>query len=232
MLDKFDNDYGIREDGEIISYKNKKEVILKGGVIYDKSRDASTYRICCLSTPSGQKMVYHHRLVAQTFIPNPENKPEVNHKDGNKLNNHVDNLEWVTASENIQHAYDKDLLKFFMYDEEKRVIEVDIYLQDKGSRIKTTIRDWVTKEDLIRNHIPAEMLRVNLKKDSFKNTWRYYYYVADVCRSNRTTAECARYLNLHISLISLIRKGKRWVKAISMYDKYKDDPWYNPYYYN
>lgn len=55
-----------------------------------------------------KKRVYVHRIVATAFIENPESKPQVNHKDGNRSNNNVNNLEWVTARENIRHA--KDIL--------------------------------------------------------------------------------------------------------------------------
>lgn len=57
-----------------------------------------------------KKVFKIHRAVAGTFIPNPESLPEVNHKDGNKLNNHVTNLEWVTGLANIQHALENGLI--------------------------------------------------------------------------------------------------------------------------
>jgi hypothetical protein len=61
--------------------------------------------------PNKQIRKFVHRLVAIHFIDNPSGLKEINHKDGDKLNNHVDNLEWCTRSYNIQHAYDTGLKK-------------------------------------------------------------------------------------------------------------------------
>lgn len=74
------------------------------------------YKTVCLSTPNFSKKFLIHRLVAMTFISNPSGKSQVNHIDGNKLNNQVNNLEWVTPSENIQHAYDTGLIDYYSKD--------------------------------------------------------------------------------------------------------------------
>lgn len=91
--------YSVNESGEVF----------RDGQRLKPTRNKNGYMSVELWDGGKRKRVYVHRLVAETFIPNPEEKREVNHKDGNKQNNCVENLEWCTSGENKKHAYKKGL---------------------------------------------------------------------------------------------------------------------------
>jgi hypothetical protein len=93
--------YQVSNLGRVKSLKRKgrrRDTIMKG-VVGNRG-----YRIIVLRNNKHRQQIVAHRLAAIAFIPNPENKKEVNHKDFDKLNNHVDNLEWCTPKENTRHA--------------------------------------------------------------------------------------------------------------------------------
>ena len=90
------HDYLVSSDGRIMS--------LKKGIKHELKPGLSGRGYLTVSLDNGHTKPIH-RLVAKAFIPNPDTKPAVNHIDGNKQNNRVDNLEWCTKSENERHAY-------------------------------------------------------------------------------------------------------------------------------
>ena len=98
----YEGQYKVSNLGNVKSLKylhHNKEAIIKGGI------KKTGYRQVILSKNYKNKYVSVHRLVAEAFIPNPLNKPQINHINGNKLDNRVGNLEWCTGSENVIHAY-------------------------------------------------------------------------------------------------------------------------------
>ena len=97
--------YYVSNFGRIKSFKRGKAKILKPAL------STPGYLQAVLQRGGKQKCFFIHQLVAKAFIPHPDNKPQVNHKDGCKFNNHVSNLEWATSAENIHHAIDAGLKK-------------------------------------------------------------------------------------------------------------------------
>lgn len=99
----YENRYQVSNLGRIKACWSRAAIIRKQSIV-------KGYKCVILFTAGRAKNLRVHRLVAQAFIPNPDNKPEVNHIDGDKLNNLASNLEWSTRSENMKHAYDNKLI--------------------------------------------------------------------------------------------------------------------------
>lgn len=107
-INGYEGKYQVSNKGQVKSIAKNKELILKQSF---KNKRGCSYPKVNLYDKYGKGKSYRvHRLVAETFIPNPYNLPCVNHIDGDKTNNNVSNLEWCSYSENTKHAYDTNLI--------------------------------------------------------------------------------------------------------------------------
>ena len=155
--------YLINEDGEVYNQNTKK--ILKGSI------DENGYKYYRLSSNGRKKMFYCHRLVATAFIENPNELPVVNHIDGNKLNNNVKNLEWVTYSENTQHWKDNNIIQrkpteYYLEDlpNEQWKKFKNYYVSSKG-RIRHAIKNNLLKPSITCGYYKVRLSNNGLVED-------------------------------------------------------------------
>ena len=170
---------------------------------------------------------YMHRLLMEHFVPNPENKKEVNRKDGDKTNYSLDNLEWVTPSENVQHAYDTGLNKGVpkkmsdakiaeAYSRFMQGTEFEYLLEDYGvcaAVMSVHINRYVTKNNL-QNEYKTELNRQ--KKLRQQRTIHHTINVGMYSKDNKlikvfkSLREAIKYLNKNTSgPISNVLSGRQ-----------------------
>lgn len=162
-------------DGRYI-VSNEGELIGKSGNPRKYYVNANGYATVGIKVGNVSKAHKVHRLVAEAFIPNPDNLPFVNHIDGNKLNNHVHNLEWCTASHNVSEAYRLGLAS--QNSQHKAIQRIDKEtgeVLDLQPSITQAVRnlgydDWDRINDMIGNISACAKGR---KQTAYGYKWRY-----------------------------------------------------------
>ena len=158
-----DQDVEIKEYNGYFVASNGK-IFNKRGRELKPASNLKGYKFVSFSHKGKTKNEMLHRVLAKCFIPNPNNYPQINHKDGNKSNNKLDNLEWCTPSQNVQHAWDNGLALL----PDKPVICLNTGVVYKTAR---------KAADSLNFHSPSAITACCLgkRKSAYKGCfWRYY----------------------------------------------------------
>ncbi len=180
---------------KVFIYKNQETnyIISDHGDVFSKYSNiclkffTNDYHCIKLCINKCKKHFRIHRLVALCFLPNTDHYPIVNHKDGNKLNNHVSNLEWYSCSQNVQHAHDNNLIKKRTQNEKS---EEDISWKfipgyEELYRISQNGDVYSCKlKRILKNSLKGMYYGINLSKNLTRKTYKIHRLVALTYISN------------------------------------------------
>mgnify|MGYP001763822096 CR=1 FL=1 len=174
---------------------------------------------------------FTHRLVAITFIDNPENKPFVNHKDGNKLNNKADNLEWVTRQENVDHAMKHGLVPAMVGEYNGRAIlsesdVLEIYSRllagDKATEI---CKDYGVDQTSIANikqrkswkHVLKDLPKIEIKAKGNKCSEDKVHEVCKMLEQGVLPTPISKELEVPVDLVYDLKRRKSFSEITKLY---------------
>lgn len=217
-VEGYEGEYSVSTTGVIYSHKWDRKTALSCTV---SGKSKSRYKSVTLSKNNKAVTRYIHRLVAQAFIDNPENKLTVNHINGDKLNNNVKNLEWATLAENASHAWVTGLCE-----------PVRITQEEKDSRALQLISNRLSKEKfeyfkqtasldvILKEGIPSNIFSVrNPQQIPLKVFWESLRDMCEDFMSDMTNKELEVKYSLTKSGVSRIRNKNR---ALEMWDCYAE----------
>ena len=223
--------YKISSKGYVVStaYKGKKGKVRK----LKHNDDSDGYSIITLNHKGKKYTRKIHRLVAEAFIPNPFNYPEVNHKNGDKHDNDYKNLEWVTNIENIHHALETGLR--YSLNSEECIHDVCAYLEENKKSIpeissitgvsKSSVRkilygvNWKSISDQydISKYNQTGYIKGKDNKSS-KITEKQAKKVCKLLQDGKTPTEVSIKLNIPRSIIYRIKDHKTWKDISKRYN--------------
>ena len=154
-IEDFEESYEISDEGDVRSYRRFKD---EGRIMKLSNQNGYLKVVLNVNGKTFHKRV--HRLVAFAFLPKPDYKNQVNHKNGNKHDNRVENLEWTTPAENTRHASDTGLLLPYQNKLDPEKVKAIRFLDKNGFS-----RDSLSR---IFNVVPSNIYQICDRK-----TWKY-----------------------------------------------------------
>jgi len=245
LEDIYEDDNGLEwkkiktNSGEKELYVSRKGDIESNGTLRKLVNNGGGYYKVIIRVKSERCSCFVHRLVAQAFIPNPDNLPEVNHIDGDKGNNCVSNLEWVTKTENIRHAFKTDLMDASKISCERssstdktneEIHEICKDIQDgmKNSEIceKYDVpKQFVSK---IKNRLTWKEVSKNYKwKKEAPNVLLTEEIVHEICKmleEKVTEKVISNRFNISRGAVNGIKRGENWEEISKQYTFIKTEP--------